>query len=47
MNHVITTFILLALAVKAKAQSQDSLINRELREKSTGKKEVANYKGGP
>jgi len=35
MNHVITTFILIALAAKTKAQPKDNLINQELREKST------------
>jgi hypothetical protein len=42
MNHAITMFILLTLAVKAKAQLKDNLINQELREKSTGKREAAN-----
>jgi hypothetical protein len=40
MNHVIITFILLALAAMAKAQSKDNLINQEREEKSDGKRGV-------
>jgi hypothetical protein len=41
MNHVIITSILLALAVVAKAQPKDNLINQEREEKSDGKRKVA------
>jgi len=42
MNHVIITYILLALAAMAKAQPTDNLINREREEKSEGKRGIAN-----
>lgn len=46
MDHVIITFILLALAAKAKAQAKDNLINCEQEEKSYGKRGGHQLKGG-
>ena len=40
MQHVVTTFILIALAIKAKSQPKKNLIKQERSEKSDGNIEV-------
>ena len=40
MHHIITTFILIALAIKTKSQPKEKLINQERSEKSDGNGEV-------
>ena len=40
MHHVITTIILVALAIKAKSQPKNNLTNQERSEKNDGNREV-------